>query len=591
MKIAAIDIGSNSIHMIIVEIGASGGLRLIDRETEMVRLGSGTLTTGVLPGEARRRALKTLGAYTRLAKVHGVDEILAVSTSAVREAQNGEEFLDEIAQKTGIVPRAIPGEEEARLIALAALASIRTDGRHTVVVDIGGGSLELALCSDGQVRQAMSFKLGALRMTERFLKHDPPSPGEERRLEAHVEETAGVLARHLGRTRPVAVIGTSGTILALGRLALEAGTGERAEALHHATVSAPALRSVRRRLRRLGLRGRWKVPGLDRRRADTVVAGAIVLDTVLGLLGAKRLILCEWSLREGLILDYIQRHSRAIARARAIPDVRRRSVLELAERCLYDEAHCRHVAHLAVELFDATRRRHHFGAEERALLEFAALLHDVGHHIAHEGHHKHSHYLIKNGGLRGFDPAEIDLIASVARYHRRGEPSRKHPAFAALPGPARRSVEVLSGLLRLADGLDRSHRQRVRSVSLTSRGRGVEVRCRSIGEAELESWGAGRRTSLLEKALGVPVRVRFAPVRTQTAARTAARAEDRSGNRNAGRSAARTASQAASRSARHDALHTASRGPVRTRPRTPIRTISRTAARPAARKSLPRKRA
>src|SRR5207249_7042240 len=227
---------------------------------------------------------------------------------------------------------------------------------------------------------------------------DPPAPGAVARLEAHVQATLEASARTIRRAGLDVVVGTSGTILALGRLAYELETGRRPEALHHLSVPADAFHAVRRRLVRLDLRGRLKVPGLDRRRADIIVAGAIVLDTVLDLLGAKSVILCEWALREGILLDYIQGHRQMLARAEALPDVRRRSVFELAERCLYDEAHCRQVAKLALELFDGTRRRHGLGAEERALLEFSALLHDVGHHISQTGHHKHSYYLIKNGG-------------------------------------------------------------------------------------------------------------------------------------------------------------------------------------------------
>src|SRR6058998_1963646 len=176
--------------MVIVEVGATGAFRVVDRESEMVRLGAGTLSTGVLPKEAIARALAILKAYRRLAEIHGVEEILAVSTSAVREARNGEDFLDTVGRKTGIVPRAIPGEEEARLVHFAAQNSIRLEGRRALVIDIGGGSVELALSRrSGELVLARSEKLGVLRMTERFVKSDPPAPGAVARLEAHVQAT------------------------------------------------------------------------------------------------------------------------------------------------------------------------------------------------------------------------------------------------------------------------------------------------------------------------------------------------------------------------------------------------------------------
>jgi exopolyphosphatase/guanosine-5'-triphosphate,3'-diphosphate pyrophosphatase len=249
-----------------------------------------------------------------------------------------------------------------------------------------------------------------------------------------------------------------------------------------------------------------RMPGLDEERADIIVPGAVLLDTALERLGVRELTLCEWSLREGILLDYIHSHPRTLARAEAYPDVRRRSVAALAERCDSDEAHGRHVAALAVALFDGTRRRHGLGDPERALLEYAALLHDVGHHISYPGHHKHTYYLIKNGDLRGFTPEEVEVVANVARYHRRGHPSKGHAPYGALPKASRRTVRVLAGLLRIADTLDRGHRQVVKAVHLREREGTLRIRCEAAGDCELELWGVPRRSQLLEDVLGVKVR-------------------------------------------------------------------------------------
>jgi exopolyphosphatase/guanosine-5'-triphosphate,3'-diphosphate pyrophosphatase len=256
------------------------------------------------------------------------------------------------------------------------------------------------------------------------------------------------------------------------------------------------------------LRERLRMPGVDAQRADIIVAGAVILDTILGRLGAKDLVLCEWALREGLLLDYIHGHPRTLARAEAYPDVRRRSVVALGERCDYDEAHARHVAGL--------------GATARALLEHAALLHDIGHHISYPGHHKHAYYLIKNGDLRGFHPGEIELLANIARYHRRGHPRKKHAAFASLPRASRQVVRVLAGCLRVADVLDRSHRQVVRSLVVSEVPEGLRIRARAEGDHELELWGAPRRTQLLEEALGLAVRVEAVAVEPRSAPRLSA---------------------------------------------------------------------
>jgi exopolyphosphatase/guanosine-5'-triphosphate,3'-diphosphate pyrophosphatase len=272
-------------------------------------------------------------------------------------------------------------------------------------------------------------------------------------------------------------------------------------------VAAEQVHAARKWLVSTDLKTRLKGPGLDEARADIIVAGAVVLDTILTELGVREITLCEWALREGILLDYMQGHRRSLARAEAYPDVRRRSVVSLAERSQWHEKHARKVAELSLALFDATAKRHGLGDGDRALLEYAALLHDIGHHIAYLGHHKHTYYLIKNGGLRGFSPLEVELVATVARYHRRGRPRRKHPEFGALRRADRRRVAVLAGHLRLADALDRSHRQIVRGLKVSGRGRALRLDLEVTADAALELWAVPRRAELLERTLGVTVKV------------------------------------------------------------------------------------
>lgn len=508
MRIAAIDLGSNSFHMVIVE-SRSGGFHVIDREKEMVRLGERTLSRGRLSAASMRRGLAALREYKRLADMHGVDKLLVVATSAVREAANGEDFLERVAGEIGFYPQVVSGEEEARLIHLAVVHSVNVEGRRTLVLDIGGGSVELAMGAGAQVEWAVSEKLGVIRMTERFVRSDPLAARDERRLVGHVRE---VMEPHAARARAEGydlVVGTSGTVLALGAMATEAGS--LPESLHHVTVPAPSLHALRRRLVAASLKGRRRLPLLDERRVDIIVAGAVVLDEILDALKAKEILLCEWALREGLLLDYLTGHKRSVARAEAYPDVRRRSVVALAERCRYHETHARQVAALALALFDATAFRHGLDAPERSLLEYAALLHDIGRHISYPDRHRHTEYLVRNGGLRGFDPREVEVMALVGRYHRRGVPRKKNAAFASLPRPQREAVRVMAGLLRLADALDRSHRGVVKAVAAAETSRGVRLRCEVEGDAGLEQWSAGRRADLLERALEEPLRVDFVP--------------------------------------------------------------------------------
>lgn len=524
MKVAAIDLGSNSIHMVIAEVGASGGFQVIDREAEMVRLGAGALKTGVLSDEAMDRTLAILRAYRRLARIHKVEEVVAFATSAIREARNGEDLLDRIGRKTGIWPKAIPGEEEGRLVYLAALHSVHTMGKRTLVVDIGGGSVEIVVGKGTNVEVAASLKLGAIRMTEEFVGSDPVAAKEERRLVAHVRAALEPVAKRIARHRVERAVGTSGTILALGRMAIAAETGARPETLHHVTVGADALHEVRRRVTAVELKRRLKLPAIDRRRADLLPAGAIVLDTILSTLGVRELTLCEWALREGILVDFVAKRRTTLARAEAYPDVRRRSVLELAERWRYDEGHARHVTRLALELFDATRGTHRMDDDDRTLLEYASLLHDCGEHISRGQHHKHSYYLIQNADLRGFDPTEIRIMANVARYHRGARPGKRHTGFAGLGAADRKRVVVLAAVLRLAESLDRTHRQHIRAVVRVRSSKGVRIECRSVGDVELEVWGARRNVETLSDALRGPVQLEFRPDRRdQPASRAAAR--------------------------------------------------------------------
>jgi exopolyphosphatase/guanosine-5'-triphosphate,3'-diphosphate pyrophosphatase len=510
MKIAAIDLGSNSVHLVLVETLRGGAFRVVGRDKEMVRLGARTLARGKLSESAITRGLEVLRKYKRLAESAGAEKIIAVATSAVREAANGEDFIERVGRELRIWPRAISGDEEARLIYLAALHSVHLEGRRALVIDIGGGSVELAVGGGHGMEYGVSEKLGVLRMSEQFVKHDPIGDKDEARLVKHVQNVLGAHRRRLRAARFESVVGTSGTILAIGALALQRAGEVVPETLHHVTVSAEQVHAARKWLVTSDLRARLKAPGLDESRADILVAGAVVLDTVLAELGVRELVLCEWALREGILLDYIHGHRRSLARAEAYPDVRRRSVVSLAERCHYHEKHAHKVAELSLALFDATRARHGLGDDERALLEYAALLHDIGHHISYNGHHKHTYYLVKNGGLRGFAPLEVEILANVARYHRRGRPRRKHPGFGTLSRAERRTVEVLAGCLRIGDALDRSHRQIVSGLRLKRRGRALRVQCDVTADPALELWGVPRRARLLEDTLGLSMRVEAA---------------------------------------------------------------------------------
>jgi exopolyphosphatase/guanosine-5'-triphosphate,3'-diphosphate pyrophosphatase len=506
MRLAAIDIGTNSVHMIVVQVRPDLSFEVIDREKEMVRLGAGGLDGRRLTDSAMEAALAALSKFRRLAESHQVDEILAAATSAAREAENGGEFLAAIERATGIRARVISGTEEARLIHQAAVYGVDVLGGPAVVIDIGGGSVEITLGSNDRPKLARSFKVGVIRLTERFVKSDPLEPRDERRLVRHVNETIDKYAAEVVAAGFDRVIGTSGTILSLGTMAAHAETGTPPEDLRNLRIPARAIHKLRKRVVDLALQQRLRLPGLEPRRADIVVAGAVLLDTILRRLDADEITLCDLALREGLVLDYINRNRRKIAQVDRYPDVRRRSVVELAERCRYAAEHAQQVARLATSLFDQTRAMHGLTDREREWLEYAALLHDIGVHISYEKHHRHSYYLVKHGGLRGFDPQEVEVIGLVARYHRQSTPKKSQAEYRALGGALRRAVRVLAAQLRLAEGLDRSHSQSLSSVQLLDRGPDALVQLRTGGDAELELWAAGRHARPFEEMLGKPVR-------------------------------------------------------------------------------------
>jgi exopolyphosphatase/guanosine-5'-triphosphate,3'-diphosphate pyrophosphatase len=490
--------------MIVVRVRPDFSFEVIDREKEMVRLGAGGLDGRKLTRAAQTAALQALSKFERIARSHQVDEILAAATSATREAENGGAFLAAIAEQTGIRARVITWTEEARLIHLAAVYGVDTPNA-AVVVDIGGGSVEITLGSGREVKFARSFKMGVIRLTERFVMSDPISRRDERKLVRFIGEQVDRYVGHIAKEGFERLIGTSGTILSLGAVATALERGAAPEEVRNLRVGAKSLKRLRKSVTSLDLEERLALPGLDPRRADLIVAGAVLLDALVVKLGARAITLCDLALREGLVLDYIHRHRKEIARVDKYPDVRRRSAMELADRCDWEADHSRQVARMALAIFAQTRHLHGLGEREQEWLEYAALLHDVGQHISYERHHRHSYYLIKNGDLRGFEPDEIEVIGLVTRYHRRATPKRDHEGFKDLDRPLRRVVRVLGAILRVAETLDRSRNGVISALTVRDRGPDLRLQIESAGDAELEVWAGNRQLAVLARALGKPM--------------------------------------------------------------------------------------
>ncbi|MBI3357882.1 MAG: Ppx/GppA family phosphatase [Nitrospirae bacterium] len=508
-KLAVIDIGTNSIHMVLAEVLPDASYKILDRFKDMTRLGNGAFATRQLSDEAIARALEVLKTLVTLARNKGFDRIVAVATSAVREARNGGDFVDLIAEQTGLTVRVISGVEEARLIFLGVKNSIALPDGPTMVVDVGGGSVELIVGSRGGMIHAKSLKLGAIRLVDQFLSKTPPSNQMMRALEEAVTDP---LKAALGSFRPkkfeslVATSGMAGNIADIIHLRQT----RRPIPQHNlATVTLKDIRVLEAELARSSVKARLAIPGLDPKRADTLLPATIVLRCLLELSGLEEMTLCDKAIREGVIYDFIERHRDGLKAENEIPDVRRRNVIGLARRCHAPEVHSLHVAGLALRLFDQTKRLHRLGQQERCWLEYAAVLHDIGYLINPRQHHKHAYYLIKHSDLGGLTADEIEVVANVARYHRRAMPAFKHEGFGSLGHRLKGVVKILAALLRIADGLDRTHFSVVQTVHVTC-GKTITIEAVVSGDAEMELWAAKNRADLFEQVFRR--RVRFSEV-------------------------------------------------------------------------------
>lgn len=503
MKIAAIDVGSNSIHMIIAESHNGVDFEIVDREKEMVRLGTGAFESRMLSGPAMARAELCLRNYTQLAARLHADKIIAYATSAVREARNGGDFITRVHERVGIHLEVITSLHEARLIALAVQHSIDFRGRRALLIDIGGGSVELSLCDSKQTFLTESRKLGALRLTDRFLTRDPITGKQQRAIEKFVRKRVSDVVSEAKRIGFTMVVGTSGTILTLADVAHQIRYEESLTHFHQQVLKLGALEQANRRLQAMTLRERLRFEGVNLARATTIVAGGIVLETLLKEFGTRRLTLSTRALREGMVLEFLQRSREPVGDVDdRVPDVRRQSVLELARRSHYDQAHSERVLRTSLQIFDATRRIHRLDGEARDLLEHGALLHDIGILVSYTRHHRHSQYIILNGGLRGFTPEEVHFIALLARFHRKGEPTRRDPECALIPRREFERLRKLSAILRVADGIDRSHNQILKLISLRKYRNHWRFEFEARDDAELELWGAQRKGQLFEKLFG-----------------------------------------------------------------------------------------
>ncbi|MDF0552081.1 Ppx/GppA phosphatase family protein [Kamptonema sp. UHCC 0994] len=459
--LAALDMGTNSFHMVVVRIDvALPAFTIIASEKESVRLGNCDPKTGNLKREVMEKGIATLRRFQDIAKTFNAEQVIAVATSAVREAPNGRDFLKRIAEKLNLNVNLISGQEEARRIYLGVLSAMEFNNQPHIIIDIGGGSTELILGDSLEPRSLSSTKVGAVRLTGEFVKTDPINRDEFAYLQAYIrvmlERPVDDLLANLDVDELPRLIGTSGTIETLAIINAREKLGIVPNPLAGYQLTLKDLRDLVTRFRKLSNSERLAIPGMSDRRSDIILAGALILQEAMALLGVESLTVCDRSLREGVIVDWMLAHGLIDNRLRFQSSIRQRSIMQMAQKYDVNSEYSERVAAYALNLFDQTQGiLHNWGTEERELLWAAAILHNCGLYVSHSAHHKHSYYLIRNGELLGYTETEIEIIANLARYHRKNNPKKKHDNYQALPKKYRELVNQLHPLLRLAVALDR----------------------------------------------------------------------------------------------------------------------------------------
>jgi exopolyphosphatase/guanosine-5'-triphosphate,3'-diphosphate pyrophosphatase len=514
-RLAALDIGTNSLRLIIADVSRTGTYRVIDDEKMITRLGRGSGVKGRLEPQALAESVAAIERLVAISRGFGVDRLRLVATAAVRDAENGQELVRAVRASTGETVDVISAEEEARLAHRAVSSAYDLSGTDAAIADIGGGSTEVVVCIQGVIEQVYTLKLGAARLKERFGPCDDPGGVQLAELRHHVRDVVREQV-HEPANAPQIMIGTGGTFTTLAAISMARypRPPQGAGALRGHEIQRDEVRHLTDLIARTPLAQRETITGLGPDRIDIIVPGLVIIDRLMKRLGLNRLRVHDRGIRDGVILRMIEEMGLARVGVRAgahggaggnEPDSAGSadasgSAVEFAVRCGVLEAGARHTAALAASLYDqlAGLRMFAHNVFERSVLEHAAILRDVGYLVNYSGHHKHSYHLILHADLAGISHRERSLVAVVARYHRKSHPSVAHEEFAALPADDQAMVRRLAAVLRIADGLDRTHGQEVRSVVVESLGRGLRVLCRAERDPGVCLWGAERRADLFQ---------------------------------------------------------------------------------------------
>ncbi|HBE80386.1 MAG TPA: Ppx/GppA family phosphatase, partial [Firmicutes bacterium] len=497
--VAFIDIGTNSIRLLMIQYNHDS-YRVITQQKETVRLGEGEFSANeYLQPDAIDRAVLVCSKFGELARSYAAEAIIAVATSATRDAENQAELIHRLRQGAGIEVNVISGREEARLIYLGISSGVNLNNQNAFFIDIGGGSTEVIVGNQMEYLHLDSLKLGAIRLAALFPAGDdgPVTPARYASLQRHIRLIAVRTIQKIREYSVTLAFGSSGTIENLAEIACRMFNKRKLQRNDY--LDYGQLKQVIGYLCSLPLEDRRKVPGINPDRADIIIAGAAIIEIFMHDLGLERLYVSERSLRDGLLVDYLYRNEDG--KNPGTNSLRERSVIQLGKACGFDEFHARKVAELALELYDsaAVMRLHSFEAWERELLEYAALLHDIGAFLSYSNHQMHTFYLICNADLLGFNQTEIMIIATTAFFHRKTVPRKKHPEFSDLEKPIQKIVLLLSAILRLAETLDRSHTGLITHARFLSHEDNLILEIAAAQDCQLELWGLKNHQKAIEE--------------------------------------------------------------------------------------------
>ncbi len=502
--VAFFDIGTNSIRLLVVCLHRDCTYQVLTRQKEVVRLGEGEFEDCCISESAIERAVVVCQRFIDLAHSFGVDEYVAVATSATREARNKNDLLHRLRQEARLDVRIVSGEEEARLIYLGVAGSTHLGDERAFFLDIGGGSTEIILGGQHSYEVLASLPLGAIRITNQFFARGFDGRVSKKRYESicrHVREVIAPEVSRFSGTMPGRAIGSSGTIINLAEIASRTANGARSSG--PGVLDRKSLSRVIPLLCSLTLKERRSVPGINPERSDIIIAGAAVLDCLMEALSIERIEVTGRGLQEGLLADYLTRMEDFPLLGQLT--VRERSILQLARSCGVNEFHARTVAKLALELFDSSGKAglHPFGPEERELLLYATFLHDVGSFISYQDHQVHSHYLISNSDMPGFSRKEALIMATIARFHRKKAPGKRELAATGLDPADQKRARALTALLRMAESLDRSHAALVRHAAFReTTGKNAVLLVSAVGDCQLELWGIEHEAGNFRRIFG-----------------------------------------------------------------------------------------